>query len=230
MGIKKFFLVLPPSIFISILLTIFLSCGTDPEIQDTVQVTPAPPIEQVEPLPPPPIAEQPVVVVEETEVEQAEAEQELIADLEEEEVFNPESISEVVYTRTLAEVQTLIAELNRIIRAQNYNLWTTFLSESYFAEINSSDFLEARADELFRRDQVVASARGVNPNQVQRRNLANARDYFIHIVVPSRQNDRVDAITFVTDNQVTAYTVDARGNRLILYNLEVINNEWKIVN
>ena len=225
MGIKKFFLVLP----LMILLSLILSCGTEPEIQDTVQAAAPEITEQREVIPGPVITEQ-AAIAEQAEAEEIEAEQELVEYIPEEEVFNPDSISEVVYTRTLAEVQTLIAELNRIIRAQNYNLWTTFLSESYYNEINSRAFLEARADELFRRDQVVASARGVNPNQVQRRNLANARDYFIHIVVPSRQNDRVDDITFITDNQVIAYTVDARGNRLILYNLEVINNEWKIVN
>ena len=148
----------------------------------------------------------------------------------EEETFDPESVTEDMYNTALTEVQSLIADLNSYIRARNYNLWIGNLSESFYATINSAAFLEERTEDLYRRDQILASARGLNPNQVQKTILATAWDYFEHIVVPSRQNDRVDEILFVTESRVRAYTVDSRGNRLILYELEKIDGVWKIVN
>jgi len=206
MGIKKICLALP-----LLPLLLLFSCGTDPEIQETIQ--PAAPSEQRQVITTPQITEQPAAVEQE---EEDITEVEPIAEAPAEEVFNPESISEERYIATRTEVQTLIAELNRIIRAQNYNLWITFLSESYYAQINSRAFLDAIAA------QPAMAARRITLN--------NARDYFLNVVVPSRQNDRVDDIDFVSDNRVIAYTINAQGNRLVLYNLEVINNEWKIVN
>ena len=203
------------AILIVIILSLILviSCASPPESTDQVQEEPV----ILAPIVQEPAAEIPIYV-------------EPIFIVEEESNFDPENITEDLYTSTLTDVQSLIAELNNIIRARNYNLWRNFLSDSYFNEINSREFLEARADELFRRDQAVASGRGMSPGQVQRRNLTSARDYFEHIVVPSRQNDRVDDITFITENHVIAYTVDNRGNRLILYSLEIIDGDWKIVN
>ena len=148
----------------------------------------------------------------------------------EEEAFDPENVTEDMYNTALTEVQSLIADLNSYIRARNYNQWITNLSESFLEMINSAGFLEERTEDLYRRDQILASARGLNPNQVQKTVLATAWDYFEHIVVPSRQNDRVDEILFITESRVRAYTVDSRGNRLILYELEKINGVWKIVN
>ena len=143
--------------------------------------------------------------------------------------FDPGSISMEHYEAVKEEVQALIAELNRIIRARNYHEWITHLSESFYREINSQAFLEERTEELFRRDQTVARSMGRDPRHVQRRVLRTAMDFFHHIVVPSRSNDRVDDIDFVSERQVKAYTIDVRGNRLILYNLEIIDGRWKIV-
>jgi len=204
------------AILIIIILSVILvfSCASPPESTEPLPEEPvriSDPIVQ-EPASELPVYAEPVIIVEE-EVE-----------------FDPVNITEELYVSTLTDVQSLIAELNSIIRARNYNQWRNFLSDSYYRQINSRDFLDARADELFRRDQAVASGRGMSPGQVQRTNLTSARDYFEHIVVPSRQNDRVDDIAFITENHVIAYTVDNRGNRLILYSLEIIDGDWKIVN
>jgi len=142
--------------------------------------------------------------------------------------FDPGSISVERYEAAMAEVQALIEELNRIIRVRNYDAWRGHLADSLFREISSQAFLDERSEELFRRDQIVARNMGRNPDLVQRRVLRTAMDYFTHIVVPSRSNDRVDDIEFVSENQVRAITVDARGNRLILYNLEIIDGRWRI--
>jgi hypothetical protein len=182
-----------------------MSCGSAPEA--LVEAPAAEPVQTYQPvLPPEPVAE---------------------AIPPEEEVFNPLLISEDRFTATKAELQALIEDLNRIIRARNYSQWIGFLSESYFQNINSPAFLESRTDDLYRRDQMIASNSG---RPVQRRILRTARDYFDYVVVPSRQNDHVDDIAFVTTNRVKAYTEDSRGNKLVLYDLEIIDGRWKIIN
>ena len=143
--------------------------------------------------------------------------------------FNPGAISAAQYEAAKLEVQALIADLNRIIRARNYEAWVNHLADSYYALINSRDFLEERTEELYRRDVIVAQNMGRDPRMVERRILRTGRDFFLHIVVPSRSNDRVDDIDFVSENRVKAFTIDTRGNRLILYDLEIIDGRWKIV-
>jgi hypothetical protein len=71
---------------------------------------------------------------------------------------------------------------------------------------------------------------GRDPKRVKKVELKTARDYFIGVVVPAHQNDRVEDIEFVSTNQVTAYTKNNKGERLILYNLENTDGEWKITN
>jgi|GEM_PF-1534742 len=143
--------------------------------------------------------------------------------------FTPVTVSAERYEATMAEVQTLIAELNGIIRARNYNAWLGYLADSYLETISSEEFLEERTEELFRRDQIVAQNAGRDPRHVRRRELRNTRDYFDNVVVPSRSNDRLDDIAFVSRDHIIAYTVDSRGQRLILYNLVFIDNTWKII-
>ena len=143
--------------------------------------------------------------------------------------FNPGAISEAQYEAAKLEVQAFIADLNRIIRARNYEAWVDHLAASYHTLINSRDFLEERTEELYRRDVIVAQNMGRDPRMVERRILRTGRDFFLHIVVPSRSNDRVDDIDFVSENRVKAFTIDTRGNRLILYDLEIIDGRWKIV-
>jgi len=145
------------------------------------------------------------------------------------EVFNPASISQEKYEIAKADVKALISDLNRIIRARNYEEWVKHLADSYFAVISSEPFLEERTEELFRRDQIVATNMGRNPRLVEKKVLRTARDYFTHVVVPARSNDWVDDIDFISDNRVKAYTLDSRGNRLVLYDLEIIDNKWKII-
>ena len=183
-----------------ILITLFLSCQTGPE--------PAAPIPQ-DPVRPPVV--QAVTVTQTEEV-----------------VFEPENVSEELYVSTMEQVQALIGQLNGIIRGRNYNAWTEHIAEDYYREMNGASFLEERTEELFRRDQMVAAAQG-RPTP-PRRILRSSRDYFEQIVVPSRSNDRVDDIQFLTDNRVRAFTIDSRGNVLILYDLELIDGNWKIVN
>lgn len=127
--------------------------------------------------------------------------------------FDPLIITQEEFDTTKSDIQQLVQNLNRIIRAGNYNSWLTYLGTEYREMINSKEFL----DDLVTRYPVFKGK------------IRNARDYFTNVVVPSRANDRVDDIEFVSKNQVTAYTLDSKGQRLILYNLENIDNSWKIV-
>jgi len=146
-----------------------------------------------------------------------------------EQVFDLNNISEILFETTKTDIQALIQELDSIIRAKNYNAWLGYLSESYLEEISSSAFLEERTEELFRRDQIVAAATGKDPRTVQKKTLKTLRDYFDNVVAPSRANDRVDDIAFISETKVRAYTVNNRGTRLILYDLEKIGESWKII-
>ena len=58
--------------------------------------------------------------------------------------------------------------------------------------------------------------------------LQTLKDYFIYVVYPSRQNDKVDDIEFVGENLIKAITVSPKGDRNILYMLEKHGDAWKI--
>ena len=140
-------------------------------------------------------------------------------------VFDPLHISEEVHQKTLEELRVFIEGLNAIIRARNYEAWVTYLSESRYAEVNSEAFLAGITEDLFQRDQRMAR----DPRRVERRVLRNSRDFFYNLVVPSRSNDRLDDISFLAENRVRAYTIE-RGMRIILYDLQLIDNRWQIIN
>jgi len=129
--------------------------------------------------------------------------------------FDPASVSQEDRDAVMAEIQQLIQQLNGIIRAQNYNAWVSFLAPDYYAQISSPEFLHERSQSPAMRTRNII--------------LRSSQDYFTHVVVPSRANDRVDDIEFVTSNRVNAFTVSSTGNRLRLYGFEKIGNEWKIV-
>jgi len=143
--------------------------------------------------------------------------------------FDPNNISNELYEATKTEIQDIIQKLDDIIRARNFNAWLEYISAPYLEEISSPEFLEERTEELYRRDQLVAAATGKDPRTVHKKELSTLRDYFDNVVVPSRANDRVDDISFISETKVRAYTVNTRGTKLILYDLEIIGDTWKII-
>ncbi|MDR0403446.1 MAG: hypothetical protein LBH35_07665 [Treponema sp.] len=131
-------------------------------------------------------------------------------------VFDPSSITKEEFDSTKVDVQQLIQKLNGIIKAKNYTGWVSYLDGDYFRLISSREYL----------DRINKTDRMRKANIV----LYNARDYFNNVVVPSRANDRVDDIEFVSQIRVKAYTVSSRGERLRLYDLEKTGEGWKIIN
>jgi len=212
---KRISLLLLASIFL------ILSCATKPQPAETSSpAVPAPPVVTAQPAEPTentPPPEPPPQVVEPTAPSN-------------EAVFDPASITEEKFATTKADVQTLIEDLNKLIKARNYNAWRTYLADSYFEEISSKAFLDERTDDLYKRDQIVDSNLGKDPRRTQKKILRTPKDYFDNVVVPSRSNDRMDDIDFVSENRVKAYTMDNHGHRLVLYDLELINGKWMIIN
>lgn len=133
-------------------------------------------------------------------------------------VFDPSSISQEVFDSTKSDVQQLIEDLNGIIRARNYNAWVSHLGEPYLREKSSPKFLADTSAILM--ESRIESRRKV---------LRSLEDYFTNVVVPARQNDRVDDIEFISETRVKAYTITDKG-RLRLYDLENIGDGWKIIN
>jgi len=203
-------------VIILLLAGLVLSCGTVPTPPEASPVVEEK-VPSAPPATPPPIeeksqAEQPV----ETPVINT---------------FDPNNVSEEVFKTAKTEITVTIFELNWIIKAKDYKAWVSHLSDSYYGEISSRAFLDEKTEELYRRDQIVAQNLGRDPNLVEKRALRTPMDYFNYVVVPSRANDRLDDISFITETRVRAYTVDERrGQRLVLYDLAHINDKWLIVN
>lgn len=134
----------------------------------------------------------------------------------EEAPFDPSTISKEVFDTTKMDVQALIGRLNGIIRGRDFNTWVTYLGPSYQKSLSDPEFLKRISESTVLRKQGVV--------------LKELKDYFTYVVVPSRANDHVDDIEFIGQNRVKAFTVDAKGRRLRLYDLEKAPSGWKIVN
>jgi hypothetical protein len=134
----------------------------------------------------------------------------------EKDVFDPNSITEEVFNATKTDVQQFIGDLNNIIRTKDYKAWVDHLGEAYFSHISSPEYL----------GRISESAR-LKARQIR---VSTPQEYFIHVVVPSRANDRVDDIEFVSPTRVKAFTITAKNQRLRLYDLEWSDNRWKIIN
>jgi hypothetical protein len=136
------------------------------------------------------------------------------------EVFDPRTVTQAQYASTMEEVRNFIDELNRIISNRNYNAWRAVLSQEYYDEISSPDHLRELSE------QPAMKTRGIV--------LRTLQDYFIHVVVPSRANSRVDDIEFIGQNRVKVFAISTNRageeQRLRLYDLEKINNSWRIIN
>jgi hypothetical protein len=136
--------------------------------------------------------------------------------VEDEAFFDPQSITEEVFNATKLDVQEYIGELNKIIRAKDYDSWVSNLGPEYFAHISSPAYLDQISDSV--------RLKALNIR------VTTPQEYFSYVVVPSRANDRVDDIEFVSQKRVKAFTVIDRTQRLRLYDLELIDNGWKIIN
>lgn len=136
----------------------------------------------------------------------------------EEVAFDPTTVTVQEFSVTKAEIERFVTDLNGIVKAGNYNGWLAYLAKAYIDEISSPEFLDRMSK---------TAPRLVSQKIV----LKSAQDYFNHVIVPSRANSRVDDIEFVTHTRVKAITENRiTKERLRLYELERIDDLWKIVN
>ncbi|MDR2482179.1 MAG: hypothetical protein LBD08_00935 [Treponema sp.] len=137
-------------------------------------------------------------------------------DEEDEASFDPATVTKEEFGTVKAEVQALISSLNRIIYRRDYAAWLTHLSAAYFEQIAAPEFLAEMSEHPRLKTQKII--------------LTSPQDYFMNVVIPSRANERVDDIEFVTHRRVKAFSITAKGQRLRLYDLQKTNEGWKIIN
>jgi hypothetical protein len=128
--------------------------------------------------------------------------------------FDPASVTAEEKTVAITDIRALILSLNQIIQRKDYEAWLGCLTDEYRAYYSRPDVL-AQISEY-----PILKRMGIK--------LLSIEDYFLYVVYPSRQNDRVDDIDFVGENQVKAITLSPKGERQILYNLEKHDDTWKI--
>ena len=128
--------------------------------------------------------------------------------------FDPNAVSKQEHDTALSEVQQLIRTLNGIISSRNYDALLSYLHPDYQTLINSGEYPKR-----------INSSQRFKTGNIE---ITSAIDYFDKVVVPSRTNDRVDDVEFISRNRVKAYYIN-RGNKLRLYDLEKTGLGWKIV-
>ena len=123
------------------------------------------------------------------------------------------SVPQDVYEQTFAEVEALISRLNEIIAEKNYEEWLTYLSPDYIEKTGSPVFLrEASKSQILQKDKIV---------------LRNLQDYFLHVVVPSRVQVKLEKISFLDKTHVKAIAV-IDEKPVMLYWLVLIDSRWMI--
>jgi len=128
--------------------------------------------------------------------------------------FDPASVSVELKQTTFVDIRALIDSLNSIIQAKDYDAWSLVLTDSYRDHYSSAETLSQISDSpVLKRQGIV---------------LHTLKDYFMYVVYPSRQHDRVDDIEFMQATRIRAITITTKGERLVLYNLEKIGDTWKI--
>ena len=142
----------------------------------------------------------------------------------EEEAAGSFAISKEVYELTLAEVKLFVDDLNSLIENKNYAGWKAALSDEFFAQISSPEFLANASESAALKSRKIV--------------LKTPNDYFSQVVVPSRSNSRVDEIEFTAANRVKVFFREERVRRsdnttevrrLRLYELIKIDDTWKII-
>jgi hypothetical protein len=128
--------------------------------------------------------------------------------------FDPNNVSKEMYQLTLDEIKAFVQGLNEIIKKKDYEAWLSNLTEEYIAYLSDPKYLTELSQ------QPALKLRSIT--------LSSLKDYFLYVVVPSREDYNVSDIKFIDQNHITVFVVDKKGNSLALYYLEKIGDVWKI--
>ena len=131
------------------------------------------------------------------------------------------SVHEMYYDPVAeADIRQALENLSRAIRTSNINNWREVLAEDYYQQVISAENLAnlSNSDGLKSRNIV----------------LRTERDYFTHVVVPSRRDwarsNIEDEIEFLSADHVRVYGQTVAGRRGQVYELTRIDNQWKVTN
>jgi hypothetical protein len=166
-----------------------------------------------------PPAEDPSSETEPEVVQEPVPEAEAVAEPEAQVVAEPEAepeefvVTEEVFEQTFQKVEEVILELNRLIRAKDFEGWLEYLNDEYIGTYSDPALLAqySESDRL--------KSNGIV--------LTDLEDFFTYVVVPSRANLRLDDLVFLSEDQVEAIMI-IRDQRVSVYKLRLIDNEWKI--
>ena len=187
---------------------LFMACGTRPETTNGALQAAAAEEQGEEPA-----AKEELIAERPAEAEPAAGTQNVPAVVV---VKNSIDLSEESYEQVLDEVKAFVDELNQTIKNRNYYKWRSVLSEELLNDISSPEFL-ANASKW-----PSMKSRGIV--------LKEAKDYFNHVVVPSRANSQVDKIEIMDNNRVKAFYINTRRERTeLVYELAKIGDSWTII-
>lgn len=147
------------------------------------------------------IIPEPIVVDQETIIEEKPVESDIYVATEEE------------YDKTFEEIEELITKLNKIISSGNYNTWKTYLSEQYILERGNKEYLAKISENPVLKDYGIK--------------IKTLKDYFSYIVAPSRSYVVIDEIQFVTEDIIKALTFK-NNSKFVVYMLIKGENGWII--
>ncbi len=131
--------------------------------------------------------------------------------VEEEEEF---VVTQEIYEQTFVDVEALIEELNAIIQSEDFSAWREYLTDEYVAYYSDPAVLKGISDELKKKYRYELR-------------LRTLQDYFLYIVVGSRQEADLEEIEFIDENHLLAYSI-VNETPAILYYLANEDGDWKI--
>lgn len=127
--------------------------------------------------------------------------------------FDTVTITKQTFKITKSEIEFVVDDLNRITYAKDYGRWLTYLSDEYRQNFSDPEVLEKVSKSL--------PVKGIK--------IKNLKDYFTYVFVPSRQNMRVDDITFVSPTRVYVIMEISKDSPAAIYILEKTKGGWKLV-
>lgn len=149
---------------------------------------------------PEPVIEEEDVIIDNVEPENPDVQEEFV-------------VTDELYQNTFSEIEKLIENLNQIISRKQFDTWKTYLSQSYIDLNSDPENLRTMSQSpiLINNDIV----------------LKDLEDLFNFIVVPSRSRTVVNEIEFETEKKIVVWS-SFNGRRVKLYQLEKIDDNWKI--
>jgi hypothetical protein len=123
-------------------------------------------------------------------------------------------ISKEEYDATFDAIKAFVKKMNDIIQRKDYDAWTLNLTKAYILRYSDKAYLA----ELSQKPVLKA-------NKIT---LESLKDYFLYVVVPSREEYNVQDIEFISKEYIKVFAVNKKNDRLLLYYLEKEDNVWKI--